>query len=230
MSFRQTPSATSIWNRALGKIAESTPIVSEDDPDQAAEACRRWYKSVVAKLLEMHHWGLATKFDSLVAISNNRSSEWLYAYALPDDCAFPVRLNTLSGVSNVSYYRGLGSLLAMVNGRPAFEMKNAVLYTAYAGSLEYVSFDITEADFNATFENLVILGLAAQLALEIPKDRKLHDALKDELTTELNLAITQNLNIGNSKYGLGPSEAELARGSGLRNWDWFPMSPGEAVL
>jgi hypothetical protein len=95
-----------------------------------------------------------------------------------------------------------------------------------AGELEYVSFDITEADFTASFADIVVLMLASRLALEIPKDYELSEALAKEATGKINLAITTNLNTGNRQYGATVSEGELARGSGYgHSWDYFPVAP-----
>ncbi len=227
MSFKEITSAVAIANRALGMISESKTLSTIDDAGLNAQAVRRWYKPVVARLLELHHWGLATKNASLVEVTNNRSNEWLYAYAAPTDLAFPVGVSLTSGVSSVSYYRGLGGLIGMAYGKPIFQYQNGVLHSNLSGDLEYVSYDITEADFNATFENIVILMLASRLALEIPKDMDLSKDLASQATTEINIAMAQNLNIGNRQYGQNMSESELARGSMQgTSWDYFPLSPG----
>ncbi|MDQ3024532.1 MAG: hypothetical protein M3R04_09150 [bacterium] len=227
MTFKTIPSAVELANQALGMVSEGKILTSVDDPGINAEAVRRWYKPIVARLLEMHHWGLATKRSSLVAITNTRSEEWLYAYSTPDDLAFPVGVALLNGSSTVSYYRGLAGLLGMLYGRPIFQYQGGTIYSNLEGDLEYVSFDITEADFTATFANIVILMLAARLALELPKDFDLSKELEDKATTEINLAITQNLNYGNPKYGMVSSESELARGIGYgNNWDYISRAPG----
>jgi hypothetical protein len=227
MSFKQIPSAVSLGNMALAMVSESKTITSVDDSGKNAQAIRTWYKPIVSRLLEMHHWGLATKRATPVAVSNLRSTEWLYAYAPPDDMAFPVTMTLESGVSTVSYYRGLSGLIAMTYGRPIFLFNNGTIYSNFAGDLEYVSYDITEADFNATFADIVTTMLASKLALELPKDYELSQAFADEATAKINMAITANLNSGNRQYGQVTSEAELARGSMVgHNWDYFPLSPG----
>ncbi len=227
MSFKEIESAVGLANKALGMISEQS-ITSFDDPGARAQAVKRWYKPIVARLLETHHWGLATKHDSLVALAtNDRSAEWLYAYAVPDDMAFPVGVAFASGTSSVSYYRGLSGLIAMSYGKPIFQFQNGTLFSNMAGDLEYVSFDITEADFNATFANIVILMLASRLALELPKDSDRARELADEARSEMNMAITQNLNSGNRQYGMQVSEGEMVRGATYgSSWDYFPMSPG----
>ena len=227
MTFRQSTSGVEIVNNALGLISESKTIASFDDAGHNATVARRWYKRVVARLLEMHHWNLATKRDALVAIDNPRSAEWLYAYATPDDMAFPVGISLASGVSSVSYYRGLAGLIAMTYGKPIFQFHNGSLYSNMTGDLEYVSYDITEADFNNTFEDIVTLMLASRFALEIPKNKDMSDELAQQANSAINVAITQNLNSGNRQYGNIVSEAELARGTLYgSSWDYFPLPPG----
>ena len=227
MTFKQTASSTSLVNRALGMISESR-MVSDIDEDSGftAEVARRWYRPIVARLLETHHWGLATKRIEPVAVTNTRSTEWLNAYAAPDDMAFPVGFSLEDGSSTVSYYKGLAGLIAMSYGRPVFQYHNSVLYSNFTGDLEYVSYDITEADFNATFEDIIVLMLASRFALEIPKDPKMSQELARQATTQINIAITHDLNIGNREYGQRPSEGELVRGASLGNWDYFPLPPG----
>lgn len=228
MTFKQYSSSADIGNRALGMVSESKTISSVDDAGHNAQVIRRWYRPIVARLLEMHHWGLATKREPLVQLAtNNRSNEWLYAYSAPDDMAFPVGFTLGSGVSSVSYYKGLSGLIALSYGRPMFQFHNGTIYSNLEGDLEYVSYDITEADFNSTFENIVVLMLASRLALEIPKDYNLSKELAESAQTEINIAMTQNLNSGNRQYGQSVSEAELARGS-LHGpgWDYYPRAPG----
>jgi hypothetical protein len=223
MTFKITTSDVSLANMALGMVSESKMISSLDDPGLNATAIKRWYKPIVARLLEMHHWGLATKHSALVGVTNERASEWIYAYATPEDMAFPVGMGLVNGTSSVSYYRGLSGLIAMAYGRPIFQLHNGVLFSNIDGDLEYVSFDITEADFTATFANIVVLMLASRLALELPKDFDLSKELSDQATEAINLAITSNLNTGNRQYGMNVSEGELVRGSLYdNNWDYFP--------
>jgi hypothetical protein len=223
MTFKETASGVALANRALGMISESKTLSSLDDAGFNAQAVRRWYKPVVARLLEMHHWGLATKRATPVAnLVNDRSTEWGYSYSAPDDMAFPVSVGPFGG-SATTYYRGLAGLLAAYNGRPIFQYHGKTIYSNFEGDLEYVSYDITEADFDASFEDIVVLSLASRLAREIPKDGDLADQLAKQAASAINNAITANLNAGNPKYGQVTSEAELARGAGGVNWDYIPI-------
>lgn len=214
MSFRETPSAVSLCNRALSHLAQG-PITSVDPPapgNEASKQCKLWYKTVVARLLEAHHWGLATKQAVLASIANDRS-DWLYALAAPDDIAFAVSMDPLGSGSGMQYYRGLGGLLASRYGKQAFMVSGSTIYSNASGPLSYVSLDITEADFTATFANIVELSLAAKIAYAITKNKKIETDLRSQATNAMNLAITQNLNAGNPRYGGGPSERDIARGT-----------------
>lgn len=227
MSFREIASDVKLCNRALSRIAQGASISSIEPPapqGEAARQCALWYKATVARLLEMHHWNLATKQAPLTEVTNDRSNEWLYAYQKPVDMAFPVTLTLLSGQSaDIQYYRGLQGLIGLLYGKSIFLVAGDILYTRVAGNFEYVSYDITEAEFNATFENLVIVSLASVIAMAVTKNKKLADALKTEAMNEINVAIAQNLNAGNPRYGNSPSERDIVRGASWgQPWDWFP--------
>lgn len=225
MSFRPDNGALAICNRALARVGQG-PISSIDPPippNTFSRACARSYKQVVANLLEAHHWNLATTRLELTELTNDRTGEWVYKYQLPPEVAFPVTFAPLTGVGAVQYYRGLAGLLATMGGRPVFLKAGSTLYSRVAGALDFVSYDITEADFTATFAGLVELLLAASIAFEITKSRLREDDLRKQATSAMNIAYTNNLNAGGPRYGDGPSEREWVRGvdAGLP-WDWWP--------
>lgn len=213
MSFQEPRSAINIANRALSRIGQAQITGTLDNPlNNAMRQCALHYKSVVRTLLEQHHFGLATKRQALVTVTNDRSNEWLFAYQPPSDMAFPVSFGPYPS-GQVSYYQGLGALLGILSGRPIFAYASGVLYAQLEDAeLEYVSFDITEADFNQTFENLVVVFLASELARGLAKDPKMAADLYEEGMSKLNWAIAQNLNIGRPTYGNSLTETELARG------------------
>lgn len=229
MSFKPTPNAVELCNRALSRLGQEpiTGLEPPSPPGKVARACARWYKPTVARLLEMHHWGLARERATLTAVANDRGIEWLHKFELPVRVAFPVSLAPLSGTSSLQYYRGLQGLLAMAFGRPAFLMIGRYLYSRYEGDLDFVSFDITEAEFNATFENIVELSLAAATAYDITKSRPHEKELREQATIAINIAIAQDMNAGGPRYGDGPSERDYVRGAGFTDayspsWDYWP--------
>lgn len=226
MSFRENLSGVAIANRALSRLA-AVPIDSFEAAGPSAREAARWYKSTVARLLELHHWNLARKRMPLTETTNDRGNEWLIAYALTDEVAFPVALSTLAGAGNLQYYAGLGGLLASLGGQPMFMLAGRKLYSRLAGDLDFVSYDITENDFNATFANVVELTLAANMAYGITKNRARETELRQQATSAINIAIASNLNAGHPRYGDGVSERDRVRGDFGQGqfgplWDWWP--------
>lgn len=230
MSFKPTPSATELCNRALSRLSQEriSGIEPPSPNGKPARACATWYKPTVGRLLEMHHWQLARRRVTLSEVTNDREVEWLYKYALPTDCAFVVTLAPYAaGSSNIQYYRGLQGLIAQLNGRPMFLRTGNFLYTQVSDTIDYVSYDITEGDFNATFENIVELSLAAAICFDITKSRTREEELRQQATGAMNLAIAQDLNAGNPTYGDEPSSRDIARGAIFNPslpWDWWPGS------
>lgn len=219
MSFQEPKDAISICNKALSRIRQQPLAGSLDDPanqsKHAARECKTWYKTIVRQVLSQHHWGLGTKRTALVLDATNiREGEWLYSYVAPTDMAFPVMIGPpYTGVGNViSYYRGIGYILASIYGRPMFRFENASIFSSVEGAvLDYTSFDLTEQDFSEGVEALIVLYLAAQLARSVAKDEKLGQSLHDEALARQNLEIAQSLNVNQPRYDMRPSEAEYAR-------------------
>lgn len=230
MTFRPDPSDVKLCNRALSLLSQ-TPITSLDPPAPAGVAsreCALHYKPTVARLLELHHWGLARKRGTLTAVTNDRTGEWTGAYQLPADCAFPVIFSTYagSGGTSMTYYRALGGLVGAWRGRPLFHRVGSILYTNVSAELDYVSYDISEAEFNSTFENIVVLTLAATMAFAITKRQQREETLRQQATSAINIAIAQDLNQGQQRYGDTPSERDFARGADMPvPWDWWPGIP-----
>jgi hypothetical protein len=226
MSFKPNSGGVDLCNRALSRLSQE-PINSLEPPTpqgKVSRACERWYRPTVARLLEMHHWGLARRrVASLTALANDRTSEWLFKFQLPVDVAFPVNLAPMSSIVNVQYYQALGGMLASLHGQPIFLKVGRAIYSRYTGGLDYVSYDITEAEFNATFENIVELTLAAAMAYDLTKSRPRETDLREQATSAINIAIAQDLNTGHPRYGDSPTERDIVRGAGWAlPWDWWP--------
>lgn len=218
MGFQEPRSAISICNKALSRVKQGQLAGSLDDPanlnKQAARECNLWYKTIVRQVLSMHHFGLATKRVPLVSPPlNDRAAEWAFSYIPPTDMAFPVQVLPMTGVaSTVSYYVGIGFVLARLYGKPLFLWQSGTIYSQVAAAaLDYVSFDITEQDFNEAVEALVVLFLAANLARSLAKDDKLAADIHNEATTRLNIEIAANLNMNQPRYDNNVGDTELAR-------------------
>ena len=75
MSFKVPISDVLIWNKAL-QMLPAEPVASIVEQSLEARECRRAYKPLVAELLEMYHWGLATRRVALAVGTNDRLGKW----------------------------------------------------------------------------------------------------------------------------------------------------------
>lgn len=209
MSFKVAISDVLIANEALA-LLPADPIVSMAEQSLEARECRRFYKPVVAELLEQHHWGLAAKRATLAAKPNDRAGEWAYAYAKPADMAFPVKAFGAGNVYAGWYYHD--GLYSMLGGQRVFRQVGGTIYSMIpAATLEYTSFDITEADFTALFKRIVVLELAARIVSPITKSSTRMRELIAQSEAERQRAIANDMNRDQPTYGNRPSESEMAR-------------------
>lgn len=217
MTFKPEINQVAIFNEALA-LLPSDPVQDPDEISIEARECRRFYKSVVASLLERHHWNLATARGVLAAITNDRENEWGYAYTKPTDMAFPVRALDASGLGYTGFT--LENNRYLIGGRPLFMQVRGTLYSIVpTASLEYTSFAITEADFSTIFKDIVVLELASRICHPITKDDQRANDLATRAEFERNRAIAIDLNRNQPTYGNTTLETELTRGVGLeRTW------------
>ena len=84
----------------LFPISDAT-IAALDPPDGRAESghCRRFFQMALNELIEAGAWTFA-KTRVALAEATNPSSLWTYAYALPNDCASPLRVLTMAAAQD----------------------------------------------------------------------------------------------------------------------------------
>ncbi len=209
MSFKNALTDVSICNLALSDLAQQ-PIVSMNDKGTAAAQCRQHYPDVVRVLLEMHHFGLATKQANLVASDEIGTMRYIYTYLLPEDAAHVVRLAYPRELQNTSYYVGLRARLDATLQQ--FEVEGRVLRTNVVNAtVDYVSYNITEADFNGLFAKAVRWKLASAIAMPITKRQDLRDQYEAKADQHINAFLSREANAQRPTYGDGPSEADYAR-------------------
>lgn len=213
MTFKPDISAVSIWNEALA-LLPADPVESESEASVEARECRRFYKGVVATLLEAHHWNLARKRMELAAITNDRAEEWGFAYAKPDDLAYPAMVIPPSGA-------GVGGWIMqdytyfLPTGQRAMQMAGTTIYSMIeAARLEYTTYDVTEADFTVSLKNAIVLSLAAAICMSITKDDKRALTLQAQARDATLQTIARDRNANNPTYGNKPTESEIVRGAG----------------
>ncbi len=94
-------SKTEICNLALRHVGSGKTIEDFDtDPSEEGRACRAHFQIVFNIVLEDAPWPFARKFATLALISEKPTTEWLYSYGYPTDCAWFKRI--LSGDRNDS--------------------------------------------------------------------------------------------------------------------------------
>lgn len=210
-SFKVTKSGTQLVNRAMDLIAENhIPSLDDQVSGVAARTARTWYKPTVAWLLERHHWGLATRREPLTVTTNDRSTQWLYAYQVPEDAAFIKRVVPPMGGS-VGYYAGIRSLLL----RNQFERIGALLYSSVqAAALDFTSYTVDETEFSEELSDIIVLMLASRFAIPIAKKAALQDKYLRQAEGALDVALARSRNENEPTYGDTPTETELVRGAG----------------
>lgn len=78
---------TEICNLALAHLGVGKPITDLDTDDSAeAEVLRRFYDITRKQVLRDFDWSFAAAFVTLEETDTAPTTEWAYAYALPDDC------------------------------------------------------------------------------------------------------------------------------------------------
>lgn len=184
-----------VCNVALAEVR--APSITNIDADSAeANACAIHYPDALQILLEAHEWGFAKKRVTLASLTNDRSGEWVYAYAVPSDVAVPGTLvypqqTPISGV----YYPWPYSW-----PRPPFWMSDfildaGVIYTNLEGAIfEYASNEIEEAKMPATFKRALALELASRLALTLLNDRAMKGDLIQQAEAAKRRAMAEDLN------------------------------------
>lgn len=210
MNFRNPHSPVSIYNAALAKLPHP-PLASVNDVGIAARECNRAYPEVVAGLLEMHHWGLATKVEVLVA-STEDPRGWGYVYTLPNDAANVVSLHM---PSTQFEYGGERSRALLDRMNREFAVEGRLLFCNRANaSARYVSYTLSEEQFTSGFVNAIALKLASELAMPITKRQDLRENFSNEFTTFLNQLLANEKNKAGQTYGDGPSDSEIVRAGG----------------
>lgn len=226
MSFKPEIAPILIGNEALA-LLPSDPIQDFDEIGIEAREVRRFYKTVVATLLERHHFNLATKRQALAVLgTNDRSVEWLYAYQKPNDMAYPVSLLTPDNAAAVTGWFRQDDYYYLPSGMRMMQQAGNTLYAnTEAAALEYTSYAITEADFTARFKELAVLWLAAKICHPITKDKVRARELAAEAEFQTQRTIASDLNRNGQTYGNKPTESEMVRGVGYTQIGGHPLDP-----
>lgn len=209
-----------ICNDALAELP-SAPITAMDERSLEARECSRVYQPALRYLLEQHDWGFASKRVILAAVTNDRRSEYAYAYAVPADLGTPRKLIPdfagtglgipVEGPFTPPYYEvwsGFG-----VVSEPFFQLEAGVIYTSLENAtLEYGVSTVSEAVMPQMFAYALSMEIAARIAMPIKKDRQLKADLVRQAEAAKDRAMADDQNRSPRWNGTGyTSEVAMVR-------------------
>lgn len=213
-------SRVSISNMALAELP-ANPIASMGEESLEARECTRVYDQCLQELLELHEWGFANRRIVLAAQTNDRESEWSYAYALPVGVGTPRRvLPDLTGVAlslplpgpfEPPYYEVWG--LTSGTGYTDYIIENGVIYSNYENAtLEYGASTVAEAVMPSLFVRALALEIASRIAMPIKKSRELKGDLIKQAEIAKDRAKADDMNRQPQRAPWYINEVEVARG------------------
>lgn len=213
-----TASRIDLCNKAISRI-KAEQIQDIDDQTLAARECRRHYPDVISEMLGgTHDWSFQNRRVALAETTNDRTGEWLYAYAVPADMGAPIRL--LPDLASIG-----GGYPVPLPGEPYAEtwalgglydspylIENGILYSNLAGAtLEYGIGDIEEVVLPPLVQRAIYTDLAARLAVPVKTNEKLAETLSSEAELWWQRAMAVDLNQNPQRQGGFISETQAAR-------------------
>jgi hypothetical protein len=163
-----------IKNMALDEVP-SKRIMAEDEASIEAETAALHYQPTLEYLLEQYDWGFAIRRQTLaLLLTNDRTAEWQFAYALPEDMSRPRQLLPYGadlGTQSAPAYPSWGPWRGFENKVP-FRISGSTLYTNSEFAIfEYVSNAPEPSTFSARFTRAFAAELASRMVMPIKKDR-----------------------------------------------------------
>lgn len=184
-----------ICNLALGDVF-APPIADPNEQSKEAQLCQRYYPHALARTMGDYPWNFAKRVQSLALLaSNERSVEWAYAYSLPSDCAFAIRLLPTGAYIPLTTWALGYSPLPPPPDAYAFKVENGVLYTNVQDAvLEYTVYSVDESVMPPLFREAVRRMLAADLAIPLRDSPNLAAAFKQMAEAARQDAIASDMN------------------------------------
>jgi hypothetical protein len=184
----------SICNLALGDLrAPAIAEIAENSVE--AQHCARYYPEALQCLLDGYPWSFATKVAALALLSDNeRSTEWAYCYALPDNSAAVARLLP-TGTATISPIGWPYDQMQAPRWWLDFIVEDNKLYTNVADAVaEYGLATIDEDVMSPTFKKALRKQLAADLAVPLRDSREMKGDLLQEAERALQDAAANDAN------------------------------------
>lgn len=207
-----------IYNAALGECPAGT-IASVNEKSQSAYECNRVGPQVIGEMVEEFAYDFAITRTALALVNNDRSGEWAYAYAVPDNLASPLRvlpnIATPAGVVPILAGQSLAPVVGATLGDPFridYVIADDILYCGVAAAiLEYVRTDVDVSKFPRLFVRACALEIAQRIVMPLLKSRERQRELAQAAEVMKQRAMADNLNRKpTTTYGY-VSDMELAR-------------------
>ncbi|MGL5735548.1 MAG: hypothetical protein ACRCYS_11840 [Beijerinckiaceae bacterium] len=207
-----------ISNLALVELPAST-IASINENSLSAIEARRCFGPVLMEFLEEFGYDMAITRAVLAQTSNARPAEWSFAYAVPDNMVFPLRLIPDFDATNGALVLLAGQSIAPVGGslgpdpyRAPYVIAENILYcNEEAVTLEYVRDDPSITLFPPLMIRAMALEMAARMVMPILKSAKREEILMGKAELAKQRAIAANLNRKPTTHYLPTTEDERAR-------------------
>lgn len=188
-----------LCNQALAQIAASS-IADLDEISIEAREARRFAQPLLDEMADWAEWPLGRKRISLAQVTNYRTGEWRFCYAVPTDMAVPLEIRmpqTTTGQGSP------GFPFAYDGGKIHTDVEFAVLI--------YNRSTLTADELKPLQQRAFVLELAARIALPIKKEAKLAESLSRLAEMARARAIADEENKEPRRVTRYVSDAELAR-------------------
>lgn len=169
------PNETDFLNDALGQVG-AAPITAIDDQSTNANHCQRFYPPLRDAWLRSCHWKFAKTRAELAQDTTPPLFEFAFSYALPADpwCLKVIEYNGANlDTSTLTLFESATLFKWKVEGRHLYTNDGTVL-------IVYLARIDNPDQWDGLFYQGLSTALASKLALAIPKDRKLAQALFEQ--------------------------------------------------
>jgi hypothetical protein len=190
-----------ICNLALSHIGQDANITSISPPDGSFEADKAamFYPIARDELLEKHAYRFALRRETLAAFASNPSTQWSYAYAIPNKCLRPLAVLLVGATDD--------SAPQPYDIETAADGQQILLTNAPAGAtLKFIMQQTDTTKFTPLFVVALSWRTAAYLAGPITKDLKQKDGC---LKISEAYALDAGASDANSRYSNVQTESRV---------------------
>lgn len=201
-----------LCNRALANIAKGE-IASLNEANPESKQCVRFAQPL---LNEMIAWSdnmpLGRRRVVLAALTNDRPSEWLYAYAKPSDMETPLAIRRKDDPATCLPEGGPYNFPLQDGQGLRFLLEGDKLYSnVAAATLIYTANSLQASELGGLMQEAFVNELAVRISMPLTKDPKVKQALIPLARESRGNAIAHEENKMPQRQVTYVSEAELAR-------------------